>query len=160
MMTLVTDIEKSSLFAGYDAVTGQALFNLPISSVRITTEDQQEGMSLGEFFQVREHDQVFEEYHRFGEEEFGLNNDVVQRSTNAFASQNPHALPPTRYIINAPTDLYRRIVDEISSSASLPCGLFFCGHHEDVAKPSLMIPFIVLTCFFGLMGLVAYMYRD
>lgn len=36
-------------------------------------------------------------------------------------------------------DLYRRIFDEISASQSMPCGLFFFGHHEDVSQPSILI---------------------
>ncbi len=148
MMTLVTDIEKSSLFAGYDEFTGQALFNLPISSVQISVEEHPNG---DEFYQIRENDQTFENYHRQGE-------DYVVTQINA-GSGPRYALPPTRYVIHAPPDLYRRMVDEISSSASLPCGLFFCGHHEDVAKPSLRIAVLVLLIFFGWMGLVAYIYR-
>jgi hypothetical protein len=148
MMTLVTDIEKSSLFAGYDEFTGQALFNLPISSVQISVEEHPNG----EFYQVRENDQTFESYHR-------QDDDFVDSRINHGKGPR-YALPPTRYVIHAPPDLYRRMVDEISSSASLPCGLFFCGHHEDVAKPSLMIAVLVLLIFFGWMGLVAYIYRD
>ena len=156
MTTLVADIEKSSLFAGYDEVTGQALFNLPISCVQISMEEHHVGMPPGEFYQFREDDETFENYHRLGGVPFGFDED---RTSHAFTLQQ-HALPPTRYIIHAPTDLYRRMMDEVSRSSSLPCGLFFCGHHEDVAKPSLMIPIVVLGCFFGLMGIVAYTYRD
>ncbi|GAX13435.1 hypothetical protein FisN_34Lh037 [Fistulifera solaris] len=147
MMTLVTDIEKSSLFAGYDRFTGQALFKLPISSVQISVEEHPNG----EFYQVRENDQTFENYHHQGE-------DLVDARIN-HSSGPRYALPPTRYVIHAPPDLYRRMVDEVCRSSSLPCGIFFCGHHEDVAKPSLMIAVLVLLIVFGWMGLVAYIYR-
>jgi hypothetical protein len=29
--------------------------------------------------------------------------------------------------------------DEVSESKSMPCGTYFCGHHEDVRHPSIMI---------------------
>lgn len=172
MMTLVTDIGRSSMFAGYDEVTGQALFNLPISSVHISMEDRKQGIMPGEFYQMRESDETFENYNQLpGGVHFGPGEDFFHGQINHFQcsctcvhcnaceSKQPYALPPTSYIITVPNDLYRRVVDEISSSSSLPCGLFFCGHHDDVAKPSLIIPLCILACLFGSMGFVAYIYR-
>jgi len=48
-------------------------------------------------------------------------------------------LPPTYYVMSIKSDIYRRMFDEVSESKSMPCGLFFCGHHEDVRYPSIMI---------------------
>lgn len=43
----------------------------------------------------------------------------------------------------------------------LPCptipGLFFCGHHEDVAYPSIGVPIVLLVILFSFMGYVAWM---
>jgi len=29
--------------------------------------------------------------------------------------------------------------DEVSESLNMPCGLFYCGHHEDVDYPNIGI---------------------
>ena len=47
--------------------------------------------------------------------------------------------------------LYRRILDEVMDSQSMPCGTYFCGHHEDVRHPDITIAAIIVsTVFIGL----------
>jgi hypothetical protein len=38
--------------------------------------------------------------------------------------------------------------DEVSASKSMPCGLFFCGHHEDVSHPSVKIAVVLVSILF------------
>ncbi|KAG7347734.1 hypothetical protein IV203_016439 [Nitzschia inconspicua] len=48
-------------------------------------------------------------------------------------------LPLQNYVLPVSDDIYRRMLGEVSSARNMPCGLFFCGHHEDVAHPSIWI---------------------
>jgi len=49
------------------------------------------------------------------------------------------------------------MLDEVSESKSMPCGLFFCGHHEDVRYPSIMIAVgIVAMMFILFLALTIY----
>eukprot|EP00980_Cylindrotheca_fusiformis_P031689 scaffold26791_cov93-Cylindrotheca_fusiformis.AAC.1 len=45
-------------------------------------------------------------------------------------------LPHAKYLLPVDSNVYKQIVAEISDAHSMPCGLFFCGHHEDVAHPT------------------------
>ena len=40
---------------------------------------------------------------------------------------------------------YQRVLSEISDSETMPCGLFFGGHHEDVAHLSICIAMVLVT---------------
>ena len=60
-------------------------------------------------------------------------------------------LPPDLYVMAVDSTLYRRMMDEVVDSRSMPCGLFFCGHHEDVRYPDIRIAMgIVGMVFVGL----------
>jgi hypothetical protein len=48
------------------------------------------------------------------------------------------------------------MVGEISDAHAMPCGLFFCGHHEDVAHPSIAIAMMIVTILFLWMAYVAF----
>ena len=48
-------------------------------------------------------------------------------------------LPPDLYVMAVDSTLYKRMMDEVVDSRSMPCGLFFCGHHEDVRYPDIRI---------------------
>ena len=43
------------------------------------------------------------------------------------------------YVMAVDSDIYRRMFDEVSESMNMPCGLFYCGHHEDVDYPNIGI---------------------
>lgn len=44
-------------------------------------------------------------------------------------------------------------MDEVIESKTMPCGLFFCGHHEDVRYPDIKIAVaIVAMAFVVLLG--------
>jgi len=58
-------------------------------------------------------------------------------------------LPPTHYVMAVKSDIFRRMFDEVSASKSMPCGLFFCGHHEDVRHPSVGIAIVIVSILFA-----------
>lgn len=57
-------------------------------------------------------------------------------------------LPPSHYVMAVKSDIFRRMFDEVSASKSMPCGLFFCGHHEDVSHPSVKIAVVLVSILF------------
>eukprot|EP00536_Pseudo-nitzschia_multiseries_P004649 jgi/Psemu1/302719/fgenesh1_kg.78_\ len=65
-------------------------------------------------------------------------------------------LPPTNYVLAVSDDIYRRMFSEVSSARTMPCGLFFCGHHEDVDYPSVWIPGTMVIILFGTLLALAY----
>jgi len=65
-------------------------------------------------------------------------------------------LPPTNYVVAVSDNIYKRMLSEVADSQSMPCGLFFCGHHEDVDYPSVWIPGILVIILFGSMIYVSY----
>lgn len=58
-------------------------------------------------------------------------------------------LPPTHYVMAVKSDIFRRMFDEVSASKNMPCGLFFCGHHEDVRHPSVGIAIVIVSILFA-----------
>ena len=56
--------------------------------------------------------------------------------------------------------LYRRMLDEIIHSRSMPCGTYFCGHHEDVRHPDIKIAMIAVSVVFVLLLAGAVIIRD
>jgi hypothetical protein len=58
-------------------------------------------------------------------------------------------LPPTNYVVAISDDIYRRMFSEVADAQNMPCGLFFCGHHEDVDYPSVWIPGTLVIILFG-----------
>ena len=66
-------------------------------------------------------------------------------------------LPPDNYVLPVSDDIYKRMIGEISESRNMPCGLFYCGHHEDVSHPSIRIAgTIVIILFATLLVLSIY----
>ena len=47
---------------------------------------------------------------------------------------------------------------EVADAQNMPCGLFFCGHHEDVDYPSVWIPGTLVIILFG--GIIIGGYVD
>ncbi|KAL3914127.1 MAG: hypothetical protein SGILL_006224 [Bacillariaceae sp.] len=66
-------------------------------------------------------------------------------------------LPPDNYILPVSDDIYKRVMGEVSDAQSMPCGLFYCGHHEDVSHPNVWIAGVMVILLFGtLLGLAFY----
>lgn len=65
-------------------------------------------------------------------------------------------LPTPQYVLAIQDDVYKRVLSEIAEAQTMPLGLFFCGHHEDVAHPSIVIAVIVVSILFICMAAIAY----
>ena len=66
-------------------------------------------------------------------------------------------LPAQHFVINVPDDIYCRLLDEVIASGDMPCGLYFCGHHEDVSTPSIGIALTTVVALFFIMGGLAFL---
>ena len=115
--------------------------------------------------------EMFDDYHRITTDiQQGLvpnwetmdNKDLVCNCTcnncnGCTGKQN--LLPHPTYTLTVKDDIYKRVLSEIADSQGMPCGLFFCGHHEDVSHPSIMIAVVIVGILFASMALVAYITR-
>lgn len=179
MVSVVSDISKSAFFGGVSE-TGNVQMHYPTEHVRLI---MQESLPRGHVFCHPTDDAVYEAYHAAAEEiimqqwenvdeddDLGLNmqHGSLQHN-NPYKSLQCHCrcnncagctgktrlLPRQNFVINVPNDIYRRLLDEISESQAMPCGLYFCGHHEDVSNPSIMIATGIVVTLFILMGVAA-----
>ena len=66
-------------------------------------------------------------------------------------------LPPTNYVVAVSDDIYIRMFSEAADAQNMPCGLFFCGHHEDVDYPSIWIPITLVIILFGTLLYLSYL---
>jgi hypothetical protein len=67
-------------------------------------------------------------------------------------------LPPNYFLLTVPETIYRSVLDEICAAHRMPCGIFFCGHHEDVSRPSICIAVLLLTLLLAVMAYVAFVF--
>ncbi len=88
---------------------------------------------------VDNEDEYYQDYHMTPLEELPA----------ARTSDCTKQLPPTHYVMAVKSDIFRRMFDEVSASKSMPCGLFFCGHHEDVRHPSVGIAIVIVSILFA-----------
>lgn len=70
------------------------------------------------------------------------------------------SLPTNYYVLTVPDDLYQRVVDEICQARTMPCGFFYCGHYEDVDRPSIQIAIGLVTMLLTAMAVAAYLVRN
>lgn len=70
------------------------------------------------------------------------------------------SLPTNYYVLPVPDDLYQRVVDEICQARTMPCGLFYCGHYEDVDRPSIQIAIGLVTLLLTAMAVAAYLVQN
>ena len=113
-------------------------------------------------------DDYYEDYHR-------VSDDLEQGITPQWESLDTHPLrknkesenfteedkegllPPTNYIVAVSDDIYRRMFSEVADAQTMPCGLFFCGHHDDVDYPSVWIPATLVIILFGSLLYLSYL---
>jgi len=116
-------------------------------------------------------DQMYEEYYRISDElELGLTPQWESLDIHPLKSKQSvgggtdegvridkqELLPPTNYVLAVSDDVYRRMLSEVSSAQTMPCGLFFCGHHEDVDYPSVWIPGTLVIILLGTLLFLSY----
>jgi hypothetical protein len=147
-MSVVSDIRKSSFYGGYDEATGNAQMHYPHENVHLSTDDK---LVKGWIYHVPVDTEEFEEYHRAAEdtmlwEDEGLHHELHRcgcqcpacyhgctghTSNKSRKPKDPFSmLPPNTFALAVEDNLYKNILEEINQSYTMPCGLFYCGHHE------------------------------
>jgi hypothetical protein len=163
--SIVSDIRKSSFYGGVHEKSGTVQMHYPFENVYLAVPDDVEknGMKRGHLYVANADEQIYENYHRVAEEidmdEHWMDNPLACNCTcnNCTACTGKQdLLPPNYYAMAVDEDLYRRVLFEIAESQTMPCGLFFCGHHEDVAHPSICIAVFIVSIVFAGMGAIAF----
>lgn len=134
--SVTTDMAKSALFKGVTA-TGRIQLQLPKDSFRILMDSQLEAGHVYKRKLVDCEDEFFVEFHT---EEDGPPDGEGQKQ-----------LPPDLYVMAVDSTIYRRMLDEVIASRTMPCGTYYCGHHEDVRHPDITIAALLVGLIFFLM---------
>lgn len=160
MVTHVTDISKSAFFGGTDK-TGKVQLHFPFESVRLTMDN---ALPTGVLYMRHVDEEQYEDYHVFNDEQsqipWELDGDLPCQCTCLKCigcTERNQQLAPSEYIMTVQDDLYRRVLDEISASRSMPCGCFFCGHHDDVDSPSILIAATIVFLLIAIMGIGSFL---
>jgi hypothetical protein len=154
--SIVSDISRSVLYKKLTN-TGRVIFHSPTDKVRLVMD---EDLEPGQLYKVILGDDEEDRYYQYtlqSEEGGGLfMADGGCGCECAMCAKCRHRLDnllyPANYILRVEEDIYQRVLAEISDSKQ-PCGIYFCGHHEDADKPSIFIAVAIIVTFFG--GLVA-----
>lgn len=163
LMSYRSDIRKSTYFREYDSGTGQATLSYPNAWVHLAMSPS---LEPGRVYAVPVPTSVYDDYFLALQEQedgslgfdFDLGNlngcdcDCAQCAT---CRGKAALLPPRFYALGVREDLYRRVLDEICRSRNMPCGLFFCGFHEDVSRPSILLAVAVVACLLVAMAAAA-----
>lgn len=143
---------------------------IPNGARHFRSSTSNQSLRMGQLYKVPVNEEEFEAYHLASvcEDPSGLYGDYLLdfdatqycrcnclHCTHC-AGKKEGKLSVNFYCLVVDDGLYRRLVDEISSSQTMPCGIFFCGHHEDVRRPSMCIPVVILGLFLGSMALSAF----
>ena len=243
MMSVVSDIRKSTFYRGTNEETGRVLLHFPTSNVHllplqiidrdddddddVENRDHSYGINpnlpeytlqVGHIYQVPDHPDIYEEYHRIAEDGgFGFSwidddydvitnddDDSLMSDIGIYGSprrkmnsetihapfQHHRQTQPARhchcncpncttcvhrsstsgasllgqgtgtYCLAVEDTIYRRILDEVCASQNMPFGLFFCGHHEDVSRPSITIAVAIVVVLLGTLGTIAFYFQN
>jgi hypothetical protein len=76
---------------------------------------------------------------------------TIDEDYNLISYENQKRLPPDLYVMAVDNTIYKRILDEVIASRSMPCGIYYFGHHKDVSYPSIAIAAVSLAIVFSLM---------
>jgi len=175
-MSITADIRKSSFYGGIDQITGRAQLHYPNEQIYIMTIDKEDNnvgsgdpaLTIGNVYQQAIDTEAFEEYHRQAEDAMweddldDLEHQPQHKSRGCWKNNHKDpvgALPPAKYHLAVDASVYRRIFDEIAQSNQMPCGLFFCGHHEDIAHPSIWMAIVPIVFLLVTMGILAWNLR-
>lgn len=136
----VTDMTKSVLYKGITN-RGVVKLQLPKDNFRLLIDRDLESGCVYKRDLVENENDYFQEYH----------NITIDTGVFEHRPIRPPLLPPMYYVMAVESDIYQRMLDEVSESRSSPCGLFYFGHHKDVSYPSIAIAAVSLTIVFSLM---------
>ena len=157
--SIVSDISRSALFKDVTRA-GRVTFHAPSDNIRLVMDKD---LKPGELYRIQGEDEE-DQYYQYtlqSEEQagFNLNDGCGCECTACIRCQHKmeQILHPSLYVLRVEEDLYRRVIGEISDSKQ-PCGLFFCGHHEDADKPSILIAVVIVGAFFCGMLIMTFHY--
>lgn len=163
--SIVSDIRKSSFYGGIHEKSGTVQMHYPFENVYLAVPDDAETLEMkrGHLYVANADEHIYENYHRVAEEidmytqwhDNPLACTCTCNNCNTCTGKQ-ELLPPNYYAMAVDDDLYRRVLLEIAESQTMPCGLFFCGHHEDVAYPSIFIAIFIVSAVFAGMGAIAF----
>mmetsp|Transcript_15676 Transcript_15676/g.33120 ORF Transcript_15676/g.33120 Transcript_15676/m.33120 type:complete len:444 (-) Transcript_15676:226-1557(-) len=149
--SVTTNLAKSSLFKGVTD-TGRIQLQLPKDSFRMLMDNQLEAGCVYKRKLVDSEDEFFVEFHT--EEDHPTDHAphcscVCDNCHRCHEKQK--RLPPDLYVMAVDSTIYRRMLDEVIQSQTMPCGTFFCGHHEDVRHPDITIAALIVGLVFFLL---------
>jgi hypothetical protein len=159
--SIVSDISKSALYKDIESSGGKLTFEPPFSHRRLVTEDQD--LTTGYLYWVSLGDDEEARYVQYTMQsdenlaDFFFNDGGCGCECSACVKCRhkwENMLYPARYVHKVDESIYKRVLTEISDSRRYPCGLYFCGHHDDVDRPSVLIAVGILASFLG--GLLLY----
>ena len=169
--SVVSNIAKSSMFGGVDEATGKVQMHFPYEAVRLVFVDRkEEALRKGHLYmdsKLSDFDD-FEEYTRITnalEEGTQPQWESLEKANNVCGCECNHCngclgrqqlLKSPSYLLAVDSTIYKKVVGEIADAHSMPCGLFFCGHHEDVAHPSIAIAVLLVALLFLSMAYLSF----
>lgn len=134
--SVTTNLAKSALFKGVTD-TGRIQLQLPKDSFRLLMDSSLETGSVYKRKLVDNEGEFFVEFHT-------VDDDPAN-------SVNDKRLPPDMYVMAVDASIYRKMLDEVIASKTMPCGTFFCGHHEDISHPDITIAALIVGLVFFLL---------
>ncbi len=160
IQSVTTNMAKSALFRGVTA-KGTLQLQLPKDAFRVLIDSQLEAGCVYKRKLVDNEDEVFVDYHTVEEGHPLEHSACVCTCANCQrCNEKVKRLPPDLYVMAVDNTLYRRILDEIIDSETMPCGTYFCGHHEDVRHPDVKIAAAIVFVVFLLLLAGAVIIRD
>eukprot|EP00986_Skeletonema_menzelii_P008275 scaffold3437_cov145-Skeletonema_menzelii.AAC.7 len=147
---VTTNMSKSSMLKEV-TVKGVVRMQLPKDQFRLLSDRDLEAGTVYKRVLVDDENDYYQDYHMTTLEDLPAARDSDCQCTCENCTRchtRTKQLPPTHYVMAVKPDIFRRMFDEVSASKSMPCGLFFCGHHEDVRYPSVTIAVIMVSILF------------
>jgi hypothetical protein len=150
--SVVSDISRSAFYKEKTS-SGKVRFHAPTDRIRLVMDTD---LEPGHLYRVRADDEEdgYIQYTLQSEDivDFPLmDDDGCGCNCNACVRcqhKMEQMLLSVNYELRVPENLYQKVLGEISDSKQ-PCGLFFCGHHEDVDRPSISIAVVIVVIVFG-----------
>lgn len=149
----VTDVTKSALFKNVTE-EGKVQFFLPKDSIHIIMDKD---LTPNKVYSETPPDQNerFLEYYLYASDANAYWENVGDGGENNAGGLHD-MLPTKHYALTVKEDLYQRVFKEIADSQRMPCGLYFCGHHEEFGRPSVFIAALIVATLFLGMGYIAF----
>ncbi|KAL7447127.1 hypothetical protein ACHAXM_010564 [Skeletonema potamos] len=147
---VTTNMSKSSMLKEITN-KGVVRMQLPKDQFRLLSDRDLEVGTVYKRLLVDNEDDYYLDYHMTSVEDYpAAHNAECQCICDSCTRCHTRTkqLPPTYYVMAVKSDIFRRMFDEVSASKSMPCGLFFCGHHEDVRFPSVTIAVVIVSILF------------